>query len=82
MRTPPRVIPKLGFLDSLKLRIFGYAYIGQFQEESWKGTLPHYIAKCGKCGIQIMRVRGSGWLQCPVCLHAHVYFVGLNHYNV
>lgn len=81
-KEPPTEMPKLTRFQRLELWARGYVYIGQFQERGWAGPLPYYVAKCSKCGLQIMRIRGRGWLACPVCMHPHVYFVGLKYYNV
>lgn len=73
---PPSDLPELSSWQRFVLNIKGRVYIGMYAKPGWNGTLPFYVAKCPRCGPQIMRPRGKGWLQCPECKHPQLYFVG------
>ena len=74
-QTPPRkerVDPphrKITKMDILKIDLTGRAYLGEYREEGWAGTLPLYAFRCARHGIVANYPMGfEKRLECPRCL--------------
>ena len=60
-----------GFAQRIKLRLFGFVYVGDRREKGWNTTLPYYAFKCKKHGIQYgYSVGFAKLLLCPECAPA------------
>jgi len=58
---------KLGFIDSIKLRLWGNVKVGYFSRGS--NRLPAYLFECDVHGLQVTSPSGHyELLLCPVCL--------------
>ncbi len=69
VQTGPESID-LGFIQRMKLRLFGMVNVGDRRNEGWSSSLPLYAFKCEKHGLQIgYPVGHSKLLLCPECSH-------------
>lgn len=60
---------EINFIDKVKIWIKGSAYMGNYQNDGWKGSLPFYRFKCNKHGIVENYAKGySKRLVCPLCI--------------
>lgn len=42
----------LSLVQRIKLRLFGFVYVGDRMEKGWSNTLPYYAFRCNNHGIQ------------------------------
>ena len=69
VRTTPVSI-ELGFIQRLKLRLFGVVSVGDRMDEGWSSSLPLFAFRCEKHGLQFgYPVGHSKLLLCPECAH-------------
>lgn len=60
---------KIGLINRLRIRIFGWVYIEHRRKEWWSGGLPYYMARCKKHGFFEDTPHGyADYLMCPECL--------------
>lgn len=60
----------LGFFQRMKLRFFGSVNIGDRMDEGWSSSLPLYVFRCEKHGLQCgYPVGHAKLLLCPECSH-------------
>lgn len=67
VRTTPESI-ELGFIQRMKLRLFGIVNVGDRLNEGWSSSLPLYAFICKKHGLQFGYPMGySNLMLCPEC---------------
>ena len=63
----------LTFSQRIKLRLNGMVYVGDHREVGWKRSIPVYVFRCRKHGLQQSYPVGFAQrLLCPECLKAGV----------
>ena len=69
VRTTPESI-ELGFIQRMKLRLFGIVKVGDRMDDGWSSSLPLYAFRCKKHGLQFEYPIGHlKLLLCPECAH-------------
>jgi len=69
VRITPESI-ELGFIQRMKLRLFGIVNVGDRMDEGWSSSLPLFAFRCKKHGLQFEYPIGhSKLLLCPECAH-------------
>ena len=69
VRITPELV-ELGFIQRVKLRLFGTVKVGYRMDEGWSSSLPLYAFRCKKHGLQFGYPMGySKLLICPECAH-------------
>jgi len=61
----PYNIKTINLLKKIKIKLFGYARLGNYKLEGWKNPLPFYAFKCEKHGLQITYT--TGWEKKLIC---------------
>ena len=69
----PHYYSELNFTQRIKLRLYGMVHVGDHMEEDWKSSLPYYVFRCEKHGLQLGYPRGHApQLLCHDCIQAAV----------
>lgn len=64
---------ELSLSQRIKLRLFGFSYVGERMEKGWSNSIPYYAFRCYKHGIQFGYPVGfAKSLLCPECTLALV----------
>ena len=67
VQTGPESID-LGFIQRMKLGLFGFVNVGDRMDEGWISSLPLYAFRCEKHGLQFgYPVGHAKLLLCPKC---------------
>ena len=59
------IIKKINLKQKISLKILGKINLGRYKRHGWKSTLPFYLFKCPKHGLQISYP--MGWKKLLIC---------------